>query len=110
MAKGLSDTQKNILKVISEMPEGSKLYEVNHKIKAILFPDLYVNSERWYYGSVKNYGKDTKKKNSARATMCRSVRRLAKRELLTIDNDWRVSLTTKGKSLMVNDVLLITNH
>lgn len=110
MARGLSDTQKTILRVISEMPVGSNQCEINHKIKSTLFPDLYINSKRWYYGSVKNYGRDTDKKNSARVIMRKSLKRLAQRELITIDDDRCIYLSPKGVKLMANVVELIGNH
>ena len=111
MAKGLSDTQKTILKAINEIPEGSKIWEVNQRIKAILFPDLYRNSKNWYYGSVINYGQDMNKKNAARVTMSRSVKRLTERKLLTIDSDYCIRLTIAGKEVLTANVRqLIAPH
>ena len=111
MAKGLSNTQKTILKVIREMPEGSKMWEVTHRIKAVLYPDLYRNSKKWYYGSVINYGQDMNKKNAARVTMSRSVKRLVERKLLTICSDYCIRLTIAGKEVLtVNEVAILASH
>jgi hypothetical protein len=38
MTRGLSETQKTILKVIIEMPEGSRADRTSDKLKAVLYP------------------------------------------------------------------------
>lgn len=87
MARGLSIIQKTILKLISDLPEGSELHnKVYPTIKARLYPELY---GIWPYpkwdGSfcmVKFIGWNIKKKNNARVVISKSIKRLVKREYL----------------------------
>lgn len=119
MAKGLSDTQKTILKVIRDFPESidnnhhtgglnNYLGTIHNKLKAVLYPKLYYD-KTGYGCTTKNYGCNKNEKNSARVTISKSITRLVKRGLLEFKNPeghpgtWRIYLTNSGK-LLVNEV------
>ena len=116
MSKGLSDTQKTILKVISEKPEGNERIDyMLAELKGVLYPDLY-KGNRYY--NVRYYGGCMKEKNVARVTISKSINRLITRGLLIKESRKRLSgyndgsyyhftvvaITSKGK-LMANDLL-----
>jgi hypothetical protein len=97
MAKGLSHTQYVILKVISEMPEGSSYYDVRKKLMITLYPDLYNN-----YGVI-NYGHNSDKKNVARVVVSKSLSRLVKRGYLTF-NIQTVTKTVSGETFTFDQI------
>lgn len=118
MARGLSDTQKTILKVISDLPESTDYRTgglnnycstIHDKLKSVLYPNLYNQGNSYGYGRVKHYGCHQNEKNSARVTISKSLKRLEERGLITYKNPqgypgtWRIYLTTTGK-LMVNEL------
>ncbi|MDO9581208.1 MAG: hypothetical protein Q7J06_11720 [Bacteroidales bacterium] len=93
MARGLSYTQKIILKVISDLPEGSELHgECYPVIKGMLFPELFFLKPFTNWRSKKVYwpkfpGLNTQRKACARVVISKSVRRLEKRGYLMIKTE-----------------------
>ena len=101
MGRGLSDIQKKILKVVSELPPGMVFYP-NHmglgayeKLKVALYPDLYHIVE--YHGVVKECRFQLKVKhaghsdelNKVRVTLSRSIKRLVERQYLRLQGESR---------------------
>ncbi|HAX61148.1 MAG TPA: hypothetical protein DCX95_01110 [Elusimicrobia bacterium] len=85
MAKGLSDKQKTILKVIGEKPEGKEhsVTGLLSELKGVLYPELY-RGQRYF--NARYYGIRTKEKNVARVIISKAITRLINRGLLIKTN------------------------
>ena len=127
MARGLSNTQKTILKVIRDLPEGSELNNIVYPmVKAKLYPELYgiwdphlFDVENRCIGFAKFPGWNIKKKNNARVVISKSTSRLVKRKYLLIITEslqkFIPSRRFKGetipwKSIVVNRICIYLTH
>ncbi len=108
MAKGLSNHQKAILRILSTL-NGCRYYsEFIPKVKTTLYPNLWIKV-KWDLRTgieCKNWGDDLAEKNSARVTLSKSITRLINRKLIeqkqTEGWEIRIFLTSSGW-LLVNE-------
>jgi hypothetical protein len=111
MGRGISENQKKILLLISNM-DGEEYFTFLSKIKVTLYSDLWKLSRYSPYAVVINYGSEMSKKSSARVAICKAMHRLKKRGLIETkmtDNTGEMIYLTSLGQLMVNDLLQMTN-